>query len=86
MVQQAGKPDEVIGAYYAGLEPFWHPVLPSVDLSDGPAAVELLGRRLALARLDGEVVAFDDVCRHLGAALSIGEVVEGRHLRCRYHG
>ena len=87
MVEQKRKPDEVIEAYYAGLEPFWHPVIPSEDLSDGPAGVELLGRRLVLVRLDGEASAFDDVCRHLGAALSIGEVVgEGSYLRCRYHG
>jgi vanillate O-demethylase monooxygenase subunit len=39
-----------------------------------------------LVRLDGEVRCFDDVCRHLGSALSIGEVVDGRFLRCAYHG
>jgi phenylpropionate dioxygenase-like ring-hydroxylating dioxygenase large terminal subunit len=77
----------VIGAYHAALERFWHPVLPAESLSDAPVGIELLGRGLALARLDGEVAAFDDVCRHLGAALSIGEVVgEGCFLRCAYHG
>lgn len=79
--------DGVIRAYHAALEPFWHPVAPAESLSDGPVSVTLLGRGLALARLDGESVAFDDVCRHLGAALSIGEVVgEGCYLRCAYHG
>jgi len=76
----------VIGSYNLGLEPFWHPVFPSEDLRDGPVAVELLGRRLALARLSGEATALDDVCRHLGAALSSGEVRDGGTLRCPYHG
>jgi len=85
-LRQAVGLGEVIGAYGAGLAPFWHPVLPSEGLRGGPVAVELLGRGLALARLDGEAVAFDDVCRHLGAALSLGEVVGGCRLRCPYHG
>jgi vanillate O-demethylase monooxygenase subunit len=46
----------------------------------------LLGRQLALARLDGTAVAIDDVCRHMGAALSRGRVENGRFLRCGYHG
>ena len=78
--------DEAIGAYYTGMRPFWFPVLPSEDLADRPVAIELLGEWLALARLEGEVVAFDNVCRHLGAALSGGEVVDGCRLRCPYHG
>ena len=81
------KADGVVRAYHAALEPFWHPVAPADSLVGGPVAVTLLGRGLALARLDGEAVAFDDVCRHLGAALSIGGVVgDGCFLRCRYHG
>jgi phenylpropionate dioxygenase-like ring-hydroxylating dioxygenase large terminal subunit len=87
VVEQASRPGGIIERYYAGMEPFWHPVLPLEDLSDGPVAVELLGRGLVLSRLDGKVAAFDNVCRHLGAALSGGEVVgEGRYLRCPYHG
>ncbi len=77
----------MIEAYHSSLEPFWHPVLPSAELDKGPIAVELLGRGLVLARLEGEASAFDDVCRHLGAALSGGQVVDGGcHLRCPYHG
>ena len=79
--------DEAIGAYYAGMRQFWFPVLPSEDLADEPVAVELLGEWLALARLEGEAVAFDNLCRHLGAALALGDVVgEGCYLRCSYHG
>jgi vanillate O-demethylase monooxygenase subunit len=77
----------VADAYHASLAPFWHPVLPSDALNGSPVGVQLLGRALVLARLEGEAVAFDDVCRHLGAALSIGQVVDdGCHLRCAYHG
>ena len=47
---------------------------------------ELLGRPLALWRVDGRAVCFDDVCRHLGASLSLGTVLEGGALRCAYHG
>lgn len=79
--------DEAIEAYYAGMRPFWFPVLPSEDLTDKPVAIELLGEWLALARLEGEAVAFDNLCRHLGAALALGDVVgDGCYLRCSYHG
>jgi vanillate O-demethylase monooxygenase subunit len=79
--------EEVAGAYHASLEPFWHPVLASDELDGSPVGVQLLGRALVLARLEGEAVAFDDVCRHLGAALSLGQVVDdGCRLRCPYHG
>ncbi len=79
-------PEDKIEAYYDALSAFWHPVARSADLVESPLGVRLLDRRLVLARLEGEAVAFEDLCRHLGAALSIGDVVEGCHLRCRYHG
>lgn len=85
-MQQLQDPNSVVQAYYSSLEPFWHPVMPSEDLVSGPTGVELLGRALVLARLDEGVAAFADVCRHLGAALSLGEVVDGCKLRCPYHG
>jgi phenylpropionate dioxygenase-like ring-hydroxylating dioxygenase large terminal subunit len=79
--------EDVASAYHASLEPFWHPVVPSEELGGSPTGVQLLGRALVVVRLEGEAVAFDDVCRHLGAALSLGEVVaDGCRLRCPYHG
>jgi phenylpropionate dioxygenase-like ring-hydroxylating dioxygenase large terminal subunit len=79
--------EEAIGAYYAGMRPFWFPALPSEELADKPVAVELLGEWFALTRLEGEAVAFDNLCRHLGAALALGEVVsDGCYVRCTYHG
>ena len=77
---------EAVAAYYSGLEGYWHPVAVGSDLDAEPLPVELLGRRLVLVRLEGEAVCFDDLCRHLGSALSIGEVLDGERLRCRYHG
>jgi vanillate O-demethylase monooxygenase subunit len=74
-----------VEAFEQGMRRFWHPVALASEFEDRPLAVELLGRRLALARLGGKVVAFDDLCRHFGAALSIGEIVDDC-LRCRYHG
>lgn len=76
---------EAIATFEAGLARFWQPVATSAELTSSPLAVELLGRNLVLVRLEGGVSAFDDLCRHFGAALSVGEVVEGR-LRCAYHG
>ena len=79
-------PDETAArAYCAALEPYWHPLLRAEDLREEPRGCELLGRPLTVARLDGELACLDDVCRHLGASLSLGEVVAGA-LRCRYHG
>jgi vanillate O-demethylase monooxygenase subunit len=82
-----GPGPEAIAAYYRGLAPFWHPVLPANAVTSArPIGIQLLGRPLALARLGGKVVAFDDVCRHFGAALSLGEILDGDRLRCAYHG
>ncbi|WDZ83452.1 aromatic ring-hydroxylating oxygenase subunit alpha [Micromonospora cathayae] len=77
---------EAVAGYLSAMRPFWHPVLRSADLTDRPVRVVLLDEAISLTRLDGEVAAFPDVCRHLGAALSLGDVVDGRVLRCRYHG
>src|SRR5205823_4573926 len=76
-----------IAAYYAALERYWHPVATTESVAGRPVGLELLGRPLVLVRLDGRLCCFEDVCRHMGTALSIGEVIDsGRHLRCAYHG
>ncbi|NLU78498.1 aromatic ring-hydroxylating dioxygenase subunit alpha [Micromonospora sp. HNM0581] len=77
---------ESIAGYLSAMRPFWHPVLRSVDLTDRPIHVVLLTESIVLSRLDGEVSALTNVCRHLGAALTLGDIVDGRVLRCRYHG
>jgi phenylpropionate dioxygenase-like ring-hydroxylating dioxygenase large terminal subunit len=77
---------EAIDRYREAMMPFWHPVMRSCDLTDEPERVVLLDTAIVLARLDGQATAMDNVCRHLGAALNLGDVVDGRVLRCRYHG
>lgn len=78
--------EAAVSAFFAGLEPFWHPVLRADRLGAQPVLVELLGRPLALARLGDGLACLDDVCRHLGASLSLGAVTEAGGLRCPYHG
>jgi phenylpropionate dioxygenase-like ring-hydroxylating dioxygenase large terminal subunit len=81
---------EAIAEFYAGMSQFWHPVATSDVLREKPmCAVQLLGQSLVLARLDGEVHALSDFCRHFQARLSSGEVVQiaGRDgVQCPYHG
>ena len=43
-MEQAERPGEVIGAYHAAPEPFWHRVLPTDSLSNRPTADTLLER------------------------------------------
>ena len=70
---------------------FWHPVCTLAELraaaAEGgrPLAVTLLGERLVIAELDGEIAAFPDRCRHRSTRLSLGRVEAGG-LRCAYHG
>ncbi|MFT3852883.1 MAG: aromatic ring-hydroxylating dioxygenase subunit alpha [Ilumatobacteraceae bacterium] len=81
---------EELAPRWASVEPqvlarTWHAVARAADVAADPVRVDLLGTQLVLARLDGEVAAFDDVCAHRGAALSLGRV-EGSCLACPYHG
>lgn len=49
--------------------------------------VEAAGRRIALARVDGEVYAFADNCSHRDFPLSVGEVdVDACTVTCEWHG
>jgi 3-phenylpropionate/trans-cinnamate dioxygenase ferredoxin subunit len=49
--------------------------------------VETAGRRVALARVDGEVYAFADNCSHRDFPLSLGEVDrEACTVTCEWHG
>jgi phenylpropionate dioxygenase-like ring-hydroxylating dioxygenase large terminal subunit len=71
---------------HPGLRRCWHPVARAEDLlGDGPLRVRLLGEDWAVARLDGELVAFVDRCPHRMSPLSAGTVVDGT-LQCAYHG
>ena len=68
-----------------GLEHAWHAVATGHEVADRPVGITLLGRRWALARIEGHVVAFADRCPHRLAPLRIGTVC-GATLQCQYHG
>lgn len=64
----------------------WFPVHRAADVTDGPAAVRLLGRSLVVWRSPGgSVVAAHDSCPHSRGVLSEGRVTDGR-LVCPKHG
>lgn len=86
----APSPDE-IEQYYSGMRAFWHPVMRVQDFpAEEPVGIELLGEQLVLARLNGRIVAMQDLCRHFQAQLSLGEIAtraDGQQcLMCKYHG
>lgn len=64
----------------------WYWVLRSRDLKIGQVkAAQLLGRDLAVYRgEDGQVVALDAYCPHMGAHLAEGKV-DGTGIRCFFH-
>jgi phenylpropionate dioxygenase-like ring-hydroxylating dioxygenase large terminal subunit len=64
----------------------WHVVGRSADLGEGqllPARV--LGEDMVVWRLNGQVMAWQDLCVHRGTRLSLGKV-SGETLVCPYHG
>ena len=64
----------------------WHPVARSSQLAEGGVlAARLLDEDLVLWRAEGRAYAWQDLCVHRGARLSLGRV-EGVRLRCAYHG
>jgi phenylpropionate dioxygenase-like ring-hydroxylating dioxygenase large terminal subunit len=67
------------------LRSYWHPVAQATEVLDKPVPVVLLGQNLVVARLDGRVRCFRDLCIHRGTPLSLGWVEDGE-LVCAYHG
>jgi phenylpropionate dioxygenase-like ring-hydroxylating dioxygenase large terminal subunit len=64
----------------------WHPVAEPAQFDARPIlATRLLGEDLVLWRDGGEYHAWQDLCIHRGARLSLGKLVEGC-LMCPYHG
>jgi phenylpropionate dioxygenase-like ring-hydroxylating dioxygenase large terminal subunit len=65
---------------------YWQPVCLSTDLNDLPKAVRILGEELVAFRDGaGRVGLFFYRCSHRGTSLEYGRI-EGRGLRCCYHG
>lgn len=90
ILRDEGPSPEAVAGFYEGMKPYWHPVLSEAELPERKIVrVELLGVGIALARLNGQVVALRDLCRHFQARLSLGEVVDLdglQHVMCPYHG
>lgn len=71
---------------YQHLRHFWHPVAYSHDVTDEtPVQGEIMGERLVICRLGGELTVLRDLCRHRGASLALGRI-DGDCIRCSYHG
>jgi phenylpropionate dioxygenase-like ring-hydroxylating dioxygenase large terminal subunit len=70
----------------AGHHRCWYAVCRAADLGTGePLGREFLGTRVVAWRdADGRPIVQSAFCPHLGADLSLGEIVEGK-LRCPYH-
>ena len=86
LLELANELDEAGEAkLYGAMRGFWHAVMYSADLGDGPKRAELLGEQLVLVRLAGAVRCFPDLCVHRGTALSLGWVKDDQ-LQCAYHG
>ncbi|HEX6037717.1 non-heme iron oxygenase ferredoxin subunit [Longimicrobium sp.] len=61
--------------------------LPELAPEGAVLGVEAAGRRIALARVDGEVYAFADNCSHRDFPLSVGEVdTSACTVTCEWHG
>lgn len=63
----------------------WTPVLPVTSLDGRPERVEVGGVGLVLYRDGDDVLAFGELCPHLGAPMSDGWVDRGR-IVCPWHG
>ncbi len=61
--------------------------LPELAPEGAVTGVDVAGRRVALARVDGEVYAFADNCSHRDFPLSVGEVdTDACTVTCEWHG
>jgi vanillate O-demethylase monooxygenase subunit len=75
----------MLDATHPALRRAWHPVAAASEVGAEPLGVRLLGQHWVVARVAGELVAFEDRCPHRLAPLSAGRVEDGG-LRCGYHG
>lgn len=64
----------------------WYPIAMSSELARGKVIGRefMNGRVIAFRGEDGEAVVTSAYCRHMGADLTVGEVV-GNQIRCAYH-
>lgn len=76
-------PGTKMGEY---MRSFWHPVCMSVELTDTPRYLKILGEELVCFRdKSGQVGLLHAHCVHRGASLEYGSIQE-RGIMCCYHG
>jgi phenylpropionate dioxygenase-like ring-hydroxylating dioxygenase large terminal subunit len=64
----------------------WHPVASVAELeTNNLLGVRLLGEDIVVWRIEGQALAWQDLCIHRGTRLSLGRV-EASLLHCPYHG
>ncbi len=57
------------------------------EVAEGDAAdFEVEGAQVAVARIDGNLYAFADICTHMGCTLVPGGDIEGTEITCGCHG
>ena len=65
--------------------PEFHVVAKESELAEGQAKTVKVGNKLiALFRYEGQVLAIDDLCTHMGASLTGGHVEKGV-VTCPWH-
>ncbi|MBF5007126.1 Rieske 2Fe-2S domain-containing protein [Diaphorobacter caeni] len=76
-------PGTPMGEYLRG---FWHPVCMSIELTDTPHYLKILGEELVAFRDgSGAIGLLHAHCVHRGASLEYGAIME-HGIRCCYHG
>lgn len=76
-------PGTAMGEY---MRRFWHPVCMSIELTDTPKFLKILGEELVAFRdKSGQVGVLHAHCAHRGASLEYGAIQE-RGIMCCYHG
>src|SRR5438093_11491410 len=59
----------------------------SDEIGESDASAFQVGEHLiAVARVDGELLAFSDICTHRGCNISAGSEIEDTTIQCECHG
>lgn len=65
----------------------WITVGKSDEVAEGDAnAFDVNGTQIAVARVDGNLYAFSDICTHRQCNLSLGGEIDSTTIECECHG
>jgi 3-phenylpropionate/trans-cinnamate dioxygenase ferredoxin subunit len=65
----------------------WITVGKPDEVAEGDAnAFDVNGAQIAVARVDGNLYAFSDICTHRECNLSLGGEIDGTTIECECHG